>query len=180
MGASILPATIYKNKVYFLFGKERAIDDTPGWSDFGGGRDNNESYLDTAIREGGEEMTGFLGDMKPFLKTHLKFHYAKYDYTTLIFFLEYDPHLPRYFNNFQNFLQNKLEPAFIKKSKLFEKSEMKWFSIDEMKTKKGLFRSFYREIVDELYNKRIEIKQFLKEYKTKKVGKLTKKNTPVL
>jgi hypothetical protein len=41
MGASILPVTIYKGKLYFLFGKERAIDENPGWSDFGGGTDKN-------------------------------------------------------------------------------------------------------------------------------------------
>ena len=58
MGASILPVTIHKGKLYFLFGKERAIDENPGWSDFGGGTDNNETYLQTAVREGGEELTG--------------------------------------------------------------------------------------------------------------------------
>ena len=39
MGASILPVTIYNGKLYFLFGKERDIDENPGWSDFGGGTD---------------------------------------------------------------------------------------------------------------------------------------------
>ena len=62
MGAGILPTTIYKGKLYFLFGKENKYEQTaPGFSDFGGGTDNNESYLETAIREAGEELTGFLG-----------------------------------------------------------------------------------------------------------------------
>ena len=61
MGASILPVTIYKGKLYFLFGKERPNDANPGWSDFGGGTDAKESYMQTAIREGGEELTGVLG-----------------------------------------------------------------------------------------------------------------------
>ena len=53
MGAGILPTTIYKNKLYFLFGKENKYEDSaPGFSDFGGGKDNDETYLQTAIREG--------------------------------------------------------------------------------------------------------------------------------
>ena len=56
MGAGILPTTIHKNKLYFLFGKENKFEDSAeGFSDFGGGTDNNEDYLQTAVREGGEE-----------------------------------------------------------------------------------------------------------------------------
>jgi len=62
MGGSILPVTIHNNKLYFLFGKERDIDENPGWSDFGGGTDKGESFLQTASREGSEELTGFLGN----------------------------------------------------------------------------------------------------------------------
>ena len=63
MGAGILPTTLHNGKLYFLFGKEGKYEDSaPGFSDFGGGTDNNESYLETAIREAGEEFTGFLGN----------------------------------------------------------------------------------------------------------------------
>ena len=56
MGGGILPATIHEGKLYFLFGKEGKYEDTaPGFSDFGGGTDNNESLIKTATREGGEE-----------------------------------------------------------------------------------------------------------------------------
>ena len=61
MGGGILPVAIKNNKVYFLFGKENELDDTPGWADFGGGKEEGESYLDTALREGSEEINGFLG-----------------------------------------------------------------------------------------------------------------------
>ena len=63
MGAGILPSTIHNGKLYFLFGKEGKYEDSaPGFSDFGGGTDNNESFIETAIREAGEEFTGFLGN----------------------------------------------------------------------------------------------------------------------
>ena len=64
MGGSILPVTVINGKIYLLFGKERDIDENPGWSDFGGGTDKGESYIQTASREGMEEMTGFLGNEK--------------------------------------------------------------------------------------------------------------------
>ena len=57
VGSSILPACVHKGKLYFLFGKENSLADTPGWSDFGGGVDPGESIYDTALREGGEELT---------------------------------------------------------------------------------------------------------------------------
>ena len=44
---------------FLLFGKERNIDENPGWSDFGGGTDKGETFIQTASREGQEEMTGF-------------------------------------------------------------------------------------------------------------------------
>jgi len=63
VAGSILPVTIHKGKLYFLFGKENPLEDSAkGWSDFGGGCENGESPFETAMREGGEELTGFLGD----------------------------------------------------------------------------------------------------------------------
>ena len=52
MGGGILPVAIHRNQVYFLFGKENSSADTPGWSDFGGGREGRERPLTTAVREG--------------------------------------------------------------------------------------------------------------------------------
>ena len=46
MGAGILPTTIHDNKLFFLFGKENRFEDSaPGFSDFGGGTDDNETYM---------------------------------------------------------------------------------------------------------------------------------------
>lgn len=176
MGVGVLPACIKDNQIYFLFGKENKYNDTPGFSDFGGGKDNSETEMQTAIREGKEEMTGFLGDMKPYLKKHYRLVYPKYNYTTLIFFFNYDEKLPIYFNNLQNFLHQKLDSTLIKESKIFEKCEMKWFSLNEMKKKRNLFRSFYREIVDELFSKKLEIKKFLQPFKHQPFNNKTKKN----
>ena len=63
VAGSILPIAIKNNKLYFLFGKENLMEDSAkGWSDFGGRCDNNETPYETALREGSEELTGFLGN----------------------------------------------------------------------------------------------------------------------
>jgi 8-oxo-dGTP pyrophosphatase MutT (NUDIX family) len=170
MGASVLPATIFKNKVYLLFGKERDTDETPGWSDFGGGTDKGETFLDTAEREGGEELTGFLGDkkdIKQLLKKHGTFNVDfKSDghstYRAHIFPMEYDDKLPYYYNNNQRFLQKHLDPSIIHDTKIFEKTQIKWFCIDELKKHKKQFRNFYQNIIDLIVKDKDSIDSFIR------------------
>ena len=170
MGGSILPATIYNNKIYLLFGKERENDINPGWSDFGGGTEKGESLFSTAIREGSEELTGFLGDaedIKKLLKKYGTYNidYDSQGYTTYrahIFPMEYDDMLVKYYNNNQRFLQKKLDPRIISETKIFEKTEIKWFSFDEMLKRKKEFRTFYQNIVEIILKNRYEIEMFIK------------------
>ena len=131
MGASILPITVHNGKILLLFGKERDIDENPGWSDFGGGTDKGETFLETAVREGGEEMTGFLGsseDIKRLLKRFGTFNLDfKSDngygtYRCHIFPMDYDEYLPHYYNNNQRFLQKRLPTSIIRDTKIFEKT----------------------------------------------------------
>jgi len=170
MGAGILPTTIHKNKLYFLFGKENKYEDTaPGFSDFGGGSDNDETYIQTAIREGGEELTGFLGsdaDLKKMLEKHGTYNIDNKSgknkiYRVHLFPMEYDEKLPFYYNNNQRFLQKRLDPSVIKKTKIFEKEEIRWICIDELKDMKPKFRFFFPPIIDKIYNEREQIKKFI-------------------
>jgi 8-oxo-dGTP pyrophosphatase MutT (NUDIX family) len=169
MGASILPVTVINGTVYFLFGKERAIDDNPGWSDFGGGTDNKESFLETAIREAEEETTGFLGNQTTLRQMLQKHGYLHVDYTTPkygtyrchIFPMTYDPYLTTYYNNNQRFLQHRLDAKVIANTKIFEKTEMKWFSFNDIIKHKKSFRSFYIHIIDEILQRRKEITAFV-------------------
>lgn len=171
MGAGIIPTTVYKGKLYFLFGKENQYEDTaPGFSDFGGGTDNNESFMETAIREGGEELTGFLGtenDIKKRLKRYgtynIDYKSPTYPrpYRTHLFPMEYDPLLVFYYNNNQRFLQKRLDPEVIKKTKIFEKAEIQWICVDDLNKMRKQFRFFFRDIVDMIYNDREKIKTFI-------------------
>lgn len=170
MGAGILPTTIHNGKLYFLFGKENKYEDSAaGFSDFGGGTDNTESFLETAVREGGEELTGFLGsdnELKKLLKKHGTYN-IDYDseghatYRMHIFPFDYDPLLVYYYNNNQRFLQKRLDPKVIKKSKIFEKEEIRWIPIDDIMKMKSQFRSYFQDIIEMIYDQRNQIKKFV-------------------
>lgn len=186
MGASILPITLINNKIFFLFGKERDIDENPGWSDFGGGTEKGETFLDTAIREGSEELTGFLGSPKKIKEMVLKYGTYNIDfnseghttYRVHIFPLKYDNMLTFYYNNNQKFLQQKLDPSIIINTKIFEKTEIKWFSFSDMKANRKEFRSFYQNIVTLILENKNNITKFLKK-NYKKLEKSNKKTRKV-
>ena len=184
MGAGILPTTIHNNKLYFLFGKENQYEDSAaGFSDFGGGTDNKEDFLETAIREGGEVLTGFLGndnDVKNMLNKYGTYNIDYKDkdskfstYRMHIFPMNYDELLPFYYNNNQRFLQKRLDQKIIKKSKIFEKEEIKWVCVDDIVKMRPKFRSYFQNIVDMIYAQKNEIKNFI----SKNLKKSTKKKT---
>jgi 8-oxo-dGTP pyrophosphatase MutT (NUDIX family) len=185
MGASILPVCIHNNKLYFLFGKERNIDENPGWSDFGGGTDKGETFFSTAVREGVEELTGFLGDEKHIKQLLTKYGTYKLDYTTNgygtyrvhIFPMHYEPLLVQYYNNNQKLLQKRLDPKIIRDSKIFEKTEIRWIEANELTKMLPQFRSFYQNVLTMIIQNKTQIYTFAKNaLKTKKNKSKTKKN----
>jgi 8-oxo-dGTP pyrophosphatase MutT (NUDIX family) len=185
MGAGILPTTIHNEKLYFLFGKEGKYEDSaPGFSDFGGGTDNSETFLETAIREAGEEFTGFLGndaDIRKMLKKHGTYNIDhKTDghktYRMHIFPFEYNEWLPHYYNNNQRFLQKRLAPKIFKTTKIFEKAEIRWVCVDDLKKMRSQFRCYFQNIVDMMLNQKESIRKFI-ESKKGSMKKHFKKST---
>jgi len=181
VGASILPVTIYKNKLYFLFGKENPMEDSAkGWSDFGGGVEKGETPYQTAIREGAEELSGFLGAPNN-IEMRLKKGFYKIihkEYHIHVFFLPYDKNLPFYYNKNHYFLWEKIDKHVLNNSKCFEKIEIDWFSVVDIKRRKKEFRSFYQEIVNSILENIPQIKRFIKGQsangKTRKIKKVKK------
>jgi len=161
MGGGILPVSIKNNKLYFLFGKENELDDTPGWADFGGGREHGETHFDTALREGSEEINGFLGSAEQLRKRvkQNKIATIKFkEYTTYIFKMDYDERLPTYYKNNYEFFSRYLPHIKHKKDNgLLEKAKIGWFSFDDLKKEKKEFRSFYQNIVDMIIKQEKEI-----------------------
>jgi len=187
-GSSILPVSIHNGKIYFLFGKETELEQSAkGFSDFGGGIEKGENIYDTAMREGAEELTGFLGnsdEIRTYIKTHGGFYPInhKNQYYTHIFVMEYDENLPKYYNQNHHFLWEKLDHPYLKKTKLFEKIEIKWFSIQEMQTKMKEFRPFYQEIIKQILKEITKIKKLIINVKrnSKKTNKKVHWKTPIL
>lgn len=170
VAGSILPIVFHKGRLFFLFGKENPLEDSAkGWSDFGGGVENNDSPLATAIRECSEELTGFLGNPSQIKRLVDKGFYklSHNDYHVHIVLLpEYDPMLPVYYNNNHSFLWNRMDKKLLNDTRLFEKIEVRWFSENELRTKRPLFRPFYRQIVDLIRNDIPRIKKHFARRRT--------------
>jgi 8-oxo-dGTP pyrophosphatase MutT (NUDIX family) len=184
VAASILPVALYKNKLYFLFGLENEFEDSaPGWSDFGGKVDGNEDIYTAALREGKEELTGILGeekDIDELIQKGKLYRITHGTYHIHIFKMEYDPNLPKYYENVHDFLWNTLDKNILHKT-CFEKEKIKWFSEQEMVKQKGSFRHFYQEIIDLIHKELPEIKKHYKLTKKKKsIKKKSKKNVKIL
>ena len=167
---SILPVAIHHRELYFLFGKENPFEDSAkGWSDFGGGCERNESPFETAIREGSEELTGFLGDASRIRKmVRNPYKMSHNDYHMFLFRMEYDEKLPIYYNQNHAFLWKRMDPQLLNQTKLFEKIEIQWFTIQDMKKNKHLFRPFYRDMVDKIIDQEHLIRGHMKKHTVKR------------
>ena len=110
------------------------------------------------------ERESFLG-ARNFLKKNAEEYKFNIDngerYRMHIFYLKYDPQLPHYYNNNQRFLQKNLDPTILETSKIFEKEEIRWISVNEMMKMRSKFRNYFQEIVDEIYKNENEIISFL-------------------
>ena len=150
MGAGILPVTILKGSIIFLLGREQ----NNYWCDFGGSSKNYESIFDTAIREGYEELDGFLGNqdkLEKLVKNNLVSLCYTNRYTTYLFYVKPQVlcSIPYFFNNHRSFLEDELVINY-KKEGLFEKKEVKLFNKKDLLLNYQEIRPFYREIVQQL------------------------------
>ena len=179
MGAGILPVTMSNGILLFLMGKERSNN---LWSDFGGSRENGEQPLTTAIREGGEELNGILELENKLAKKVTNSMIAPIEfnkYTSFLFNLEYDKNLVDTFKNNNYFAEIYLNDKIDKRHNgLFEKSEIKWFSIKELNDNIDNFRPHFIPIVKTIVFHQDKIKYSVIEYNTKKIIKFHQNHHP--
>lgn len=151
MGAGVLPVALYKGTLFLLLGQERKNN---LWSDFGGSAHKGEKPFKTAIREGVEELNGFLGDDNEFeaLVTRNLILSISYDkYTSYIFKTNYDKKLPTYFSNVNKFAEQHLKDEIdIDHNGLFEKKQIQWFPLSKLKEDKSQIklREFYKPLLE--------------------------------
>lgn len=155
MGAGVLPISFYKGNIYFLFSREwiNSKEDGGLWSDFGGSKDNNESFKETAIRECKEESNKILGSTKKikYLVDNAIKSITLNGYRTYIVLIEFDTNLPKKFRkDFLNVKKN--HPELIeKKNGLYEKDMIKWMSYDDIKNYRDIpFRNWYKKFIKEI------------------------------
>lgn len=169
-GASILPMAMHNKKLYFLFGRD--IGDTPGFACFGGGIEKHETdNYKAALREGAEELSGFLGDatqLEKLIDTNGGFFPITHQsnrgaYHAHLFRIPYEPLLPLFYQQNHDFLMKKMSKKHYSQNKhLFEKAEIDWMTVEEMKQRRHEFRPFYRLVVDQIIATLPSIQEFIK------------------
>ena len=150
MGGGVLPIAIFKGKIYFLFSREyiNSKDDGGLWSDFGGSRDKNETFFQTALREACEESDNIIGSkkvIKKLMENNLQ-EITINGYRTYVVLIKFDKYLPiKFRNKFLSIKNNK--PQLLCKKGLYEKDMLKWYSYQDIKKNYNKFRPFYKNIV---------------------------------
>jgi hypothetical protein len=81
--------------------------------------------------------------------------------------------LPHYYNNNQRFLQKRLPANVFKTTKIFEKAEIRWICVDDLKKMRPKFRFWYQNIIDIMINEKESIQQFI--MKNSKHNKTTRR-----
>ena len=153
MGAGILPIALYKGAIFLLLGQER---NNNKWSDFGGSTIKGEKPFKTAIREGCEELNGFLGDeseLEEQVTDNLISSISFDRYTSYIFKISYDKKLPTYFSNVNRFAEIHLKSAIENgENGLFEKKQIQWIALNHLKNGKSniQLREHYKPILNSI------------------------------
>lgn len=174
VGVGFLPVAKYKNKLYFLFGKERnrPNETAKGWADFGGGSEEGESKFQTASREGAEELCGFLGNKTKIgsllKKKKMTIQTDDNNYTSFVVPIDYDENLPKYFNNQISFINSYVGKYKLHHTTMYEKQEIKWFSINMLRVHKKKFRPFFQEVISKVIKNEKNINLLFKK-KTRKI-----------
>ena len=187
-GGGVIPVAMHNGDLYFLFGQENdVIKDTSknqAWGDFGGGTKPGESEMDTCVREGAEELNGFFGNKHDFRALLLKNQLLKLTYDTRVTHLmrvDYDERLPFYFNNNYRFIKetsNLRAIAAHPDNGYFEKSHVRWFTLEDLKRERGEFREYFRNFLDMIQYRAPEIRRLMeKRGKRGTRGKRGKRST---
>tara|TARA_Y100000741_G_scaffold180458_1_gene137199 strand:+ start:4363 stop:4884 length:522 start_codon:yes stop_codon:yes gene_type:complete len=167
MGAGILPVALYRGTLYLLLGQERNNNNL--WSDFGGGSHKGEKPFKTAIREGTEELNGFLGseeELEEEVNKNMVLSICYDKYTTYIFKIKYNTDLPKYFINNNKFIEYQASSIIdTQHNGLYEKKTIEWLNINKFKNPKNIYilRPHYREhILSTVKNERLIINEIKK------------------
>jgi hypothetical protein len=174
-GGGVIPVAMHDGQLHFLFGQENDVikdaSKNQDWGDFGGSAKPGESEMDTCVREGAEELNGFFGNKRDFRALLLKNQLLKLTYDTRVTQLmrvDYDERLPLYFNNNYRFIKetsNLRAIAAHPENGYFEKSHVRWFTLEDLKRERGAFREYFRNFLDMIQYRAPEIRRLMDKRK---------------
>jgi hypothetical protein len=177
-GGGVIPVAMHDGQLHFLFGQENDVihdaSKNQDWGDFGGSAKPGESEMDTCVREGAEELNGFFGNKHDFRALLRKNQVIKLTYDTRVTHLmrvDYDERLPLYFNNNYRFIkenQNLRAIAAHPENGYFEKSHVRWFTLEDLKRERGAFREYFRNFLDMIQYRAPEIRRIMQKKSNKK------------
>ena len=184
-GGGVIPVALHNGQLHFLFGQENDVikdaSKNQDWGDFGGSAKPGESETDTCVREGAEELNGFYGNKRDFRALLLKNQILKLTYDTRVTQLmrvDYDERLPLYFNNNYRFIKetaNLRTIAAHPENGYFEKSHVRWFTLEDLKRERGAFREYFRAFLDMIEYRAPEIRRLMEKRSEKRSGKRSEK-----
>jgi hypothetical protein len=90
--------------------------------------------------------------------------------------MKFDENLPIYYNQSHAFLWERMDQKYLHSTKLFEKSEIGWFTEEEMRKKRSKFRVFYQSILDDILDEIPKIKLFFTK-RNSKSARMTRKRS---
>ena len=177
-GGGVIPVALHNGDLHFLFGQENDVikdaSKNQDWGDFGGSAKPGESEMDTCVREGAEELNGFFGNKRDFRALLLKNQLLKLTYDTRVTHLmrvDYDERLPFYFNNNYRFIKetsNLRAIAAHPDNGYFEKSHVRWFTLEDLKRERGAFREYFRNFLDMIQYRAPDIRRLMQRKMNRK------------
>ena len=142
--AGIIPYTLFENQIYFLLGRERSNDK---WSGFVGSSEPNESIIQTALREFNEETSLVFKNHIGYFLDKCSVVYPVTEKTpsgnnVYLWFIECPKTI--FFTDLDQLIVNQ---SFMEDSHYKEKSELRWFRIDEISKRQDIFYRLKRTIL---------------------------------
>jgi hypothetical protein len=189
IGGGIIFVTLSSpnNQLLFLLGRENkyCINGSGKYCDFGGGNDG-ENIIDNVSREASEEIMGYFGNKNDIKKMFDKngYCYVDNEHNNKVYRIYFLPvhycktnDIVNYFNNSQKILQAYLPKNILKKSKIFEKDKIEWFSIDDLIKRKDELRKFFKITSQKIIDKKDDIIDFINKNTKKTKNNKNNKTT---
>jgi hypothetical protein len=86
------------------------------------------------------------------------------EYHIHVFRMNYDPSLLEYYNRSHKFIAERVDTRTLRKTMIFEKIEIQWMTLGEMKRRRREFRPFYRKILDRVIQESPQIREFIRSH----------------